>query len=130
MKTIILALLAASLCGCVGISESIKQRGRVISVLQTTVGLKIEPNITAGSYPGIQFGLIRTETVILLEGSNEMPSVSFETDIRNGAGIFQNGSARRKVSAGSSASSIGPLNPAPLRLSLTPEIPLLPETIK
>lgn len=115
--------------GCVGLSDSIRQRGRVVSVLQTTVGLKIEPSISSGTYPGIQFGLIRTETVILLDGTNDLPSVSFETDIRNGRGIFQEGSARRKVSAGDCASGLPPLFNK-TKLNLQPELPLSPEPIR
>ena len=113
MKLTIVALSACLLlAGCVQLGNAIVQRGRVVSSLQTVFGLEVSPSPTTGGYPGVRLGLVRNEIIIVLDGTNAVPDVAFETDIRNGNGLFNNSSVRRKVGVGTGASPLGPLGQA------------------
>jgi len=106
MKAPLAALTLLLLCGCTtAISERIRTNGRMVSYLQTVFGLDVSPNPTAGGYPGVRLGLVRNEIVFIFDGTNEVPNLLMETDGRNGSGLFQNGSIRRKVASGPAAST-------------------------
>ena len=103
MKALALLLVSLLLTGC-AINTAVQQRGRVISVLQTVVGLDVSQNPVTGLYSA-RLGLVRNEMVIVLDGSNDVPVVNIGTDVRNGNGIFQNSSVARRVMVGNTIST-------------------------